>query len=70
MILYDDEMWGHGDGYVVLRASMDGPVIDAAYGETMIHSIEAVWEMLVREEWLGCRHDTLLMVDIPRSTLV
>ena len=24
MILYDDEMsWGHGDGYVVLRAPMD-----------------------------------------------
>ena len=25
MIIYDDEMsWGHGDGYIVLRAPMDG----------------------------------------------
>ena len=57
MILYDDKMsWGHGDGYVVLRTPMDGPMIKVAYGNTMIHTIEAVWEMLVRKEWLGCRH--------------
>ena len=47
---------------------MDGPTIEGAYSETMIHSIEAIWEMLVREEWLGCRHDTSLMVDIPGLT--
>ena len=42
MILYDDEIsWGHGDGYVVLRALMDEPVIEAVYGETMIQFIEA-----------------------------
>ena len=49
---------------------MDGPVIDAAYRETMIHSTEAIWKMLAREEWLGCRHDTSPMVDILESTLV
>ena len=43
MILYDNEMsWGHGDGYVVLRAPMDRPVIEVAYGEIMIHSTEIV----------------------------
>ena len=34
------------------------------------HSIEAVWEMLAREEWLGCWHDISLMFDIPGSTPV
>ena len=49
MILYDNEMsWGHDDGYVVLRAAIDGLVIKVAYGETMIHSTEAVWEMLAQ----------------------
>ena len=43
-------------------------VIEAAYREIMIHSTEAVWEMLAREEWLGCRHDTSPMVDISGST--
>ena len=71
MVLYDDEMsWGHGDGYVVLWAPMDGSVIEAAYGETIIHSTKAVWEILAREEWLGCRHDTSPMVDILGPTLV
>ena len=41
--------WGHGVGYVVLQAPMDGPVIEVACGETMIHSIEVVVEMLVWE---------------------
>ena len=40
MILYDNEMsWGHGDGYVVLWVPMEGLVIEAAYEETIIHSI-------------------------------
>ena len=70
MILYDNEMsWGHSDGYVVLRAPMDRPVIEAAYGETMIHSTEVVWEMLAREEWLGCRHVTSPMVNISVGTV-
>ena len=51
MILYDDKMlWGHSDGYVVLRAFMDGLVIEAVCGETMIHSIEAVWKILARKK--------------------
>ena len=49
---------------------MDGPVIEVAYGETMIHSTEVVWEMLAREEWLRCRHDASPMFDIPGSTPV
>ena len=46
------------------------PVIEVAYGETMIHFTEAVCEILAREEWLRCRHDTSPMVDIPGSTSV
>ena len=38
--------WIYGDGYIVLRAPMNGLVIEAAYGKTMIHSTEVVWEML------------------------
>ena len=69
MILYDDEMsWGHGDGYVILRAPMDGSVIEVVYRETMIHSTEVVWEILARKKWLGCYHDTSPIVDIPGST--
>ena len=49
---------------------MDGPVIKAAYEETMINSTKAVWDMLAREEWLGCCHDISPMVDILGSTLV
>ena len=29
-------------------------VLEVAYGETIIYSTEAVWEMLARKEWLGC----------------
>ena len=36
----------------------------------LFHSIEAVWEMLAQKEWLGCRHDLSLIVDIPGSTPV
>ena len=49
---------------------MDGLVIEVAYGETMIHSTEAVWEILAREKWLGCCHDASPMFDIPGSTPV
>ena len=45
-------------------------MIEVAYGEIMIHSTEAVWEILAREEWLGCRHDASPMFDIPGSTPV
>ena len=49
---------------------MDGLVIEAAYGKIMIHSTEAVEDMLAQKEWLECHHDTSSMVDIPGSTLV
>ena len=41
------------------------PVIEVAYGEIIFHSIEAIWEMLAREEWLGCRHDASLCLTYP-----
>ena len=39
-------------------------------GRQLFHPIEVVWEMLAREEWLRCRHDSSPMVDILGSTLV
>ena len=53
-----------------ITGSYGRPVIEVAYGEMIFHSTEAVWEMVAREEWLGCRHDALPMFDIPGSTLV
>ena len=56
-----------------LRSTTDSygwPVIEIAYGETLIHSIEAVWEILAREKWLGCQHDASPMFDILGSTPV
>ena len=46
------------------------PAMKIAYGETLIHSTEAIWEILAREEWLGCQHDISSMVDISGSLLV
>ena len=46
------------------------PVIEVAYGETMIHFIEAVCDILAREKWLGCHHDASPMFDILGSTPV
>ena len=43
-------------------------MIEAAYGETMIHFTKVVWEILAQKEWLGCHHDTSPIVDIPGST--
>ena len=51
-------------------ASYGRPVINVAYEETLIHSTEAVWEILAWEEWLGCRHDASAMFGIPRLTPV
>ena len=62
--------WTYGDGYVVLRAPMDGLSYRPHMGRQLFHSTEAVWEMLAREEWLVCRHDALPMVDIPGSSPV
>ena len=74
-ILYDDfyVMTRCHEDTVMLRSttgSYGRPVIEVAYEKTMIHSIEAVWEILGRKEWLGCRHDASPMLDIPGSTLV
>ena len=52
------------------KGSYGRPVIEVAYGETLFHSTEAVWEMKAWEEWLGCRHDASPMSDIPGSTSV
>ena len=71
-ILHNDLMRGHVD-LMMLRSttgSYGRPVIEVAYGEILFHSTEAVWELLAWEEWLGCRHDTSLMFDIPESTPV
>ena len=45
-------------------------MIEVAYREMILHSIEAVWKMIAREEWLRCRHDASPMFDIPGSTPV
>ena len=45
-------------------------VIEVAYGEILFHSTEVVWELIAREEWLGCRHDASPMFDILGSTPV
>ena len=43
-------------------------VIEVAYGETLIHSIETVWEILAQKEWLVCQHDASPIFDILGST--
>ena len=63
-------MRGHVD-LVMLRSitgSYERPVIEVAYGEILFHSTEAVWELVSREEWLGCQHDASPMFDILGST--
>ena len=42
--------------------------LEAAYGERIFHSIEAVCKMVAREKWLGCQHDASPMLDIPGLT--
>ena len=53
-----------------ITGSYGRPMIEVAYGETIIHSTDAVWEILAREEWLGCQHDASPMFDILGSTPV
>ena len=72
MLLHNDLMRGHMD-LVMLRSttiSYGRPVIEVAYGEILFHSTEVVWELVAREEWLGCRHDASPMFNIPGSTPV
>ena len=69
-ILYDDVMRCHEDT-VMLRSttgSYGRLVIKVAYEEILFHSTEAVWEIVVQEEWLRCRLDASLMFDISGST--
>ena len=52
-------MRGHID-LVILRSTTGPygrPRLEVAYGRCYVHSTEAVWELIAREEWLGCRHD-------------
>ena len=39
-------------------------------GRFYFHSTEAIWEMIAREEWLGCQHVASPMLGIPGSTPV
>ena len=58
---------------VMLRSttgSYGRSMLEVAYGEILFHSTEVVWEMIAREEWLGCRHDVSPMFDIPGLTPV
>ena len=71
--MYDHDYVMHFYLMVMLRSSTcpyGQPVIEVAYGEIWFHSTEAVWEIIAREEWLGCRHDASPMFDIPGSTPV
>ena len=56
--------------YVVLRAPMDDLWQRSHMGRWCFHSTEAIWGMIAREEWLGCRHDASPMLDIPGLTPV
>ena len=72
MLLHNDMMRGHVD-LVMLRSttgSYGRLVIEVANGEILFHSTEAVWELIAREEWLGCRHDASPIFEIPGSTPV
>ena len=72
MLLHNDLMRGHMD-LVMLRGSTGSygrPVIEVAYGEILFHFTEAIWELIAREEWLGCQHDASPMFDIPGLTPV
>ena len=71
-ILYNDFMRCHEDTMMLrgTTGSYGQPMIEVAYGEILFHSIDAVWEMKAREEWLGCRHDASPMLDILGSTPV
>ena len=78
MSFYDDIKW-FLCWWDIMRAlwwlcntigSFGRPVLEVVYEETIIHSTEAVWKILARKKWLGYRHDTSSMVDIPRSTPV
>ena len=63
-----------GFNLMVMLCSTTGsygrPMIEVSYREKIFHSTEAIWEMVVREEWLECCHDVSPMFDISRSTPV
>ena len=43
--------------YIVLRAPIDDLWQRSHMERCYFHSTETVWELLAREEWLGCQHD-------------
>ena len=72
MLLHNDLMRDYVD-LVMLRnitGSYGQPVIEVAYVEILFCSTEVVWELIAREEWLGCRYDASPMFDILESTPV
>ena len=65
MYNYDFHMGFHL--MVMLRTTTGSyglPIIKVAYGEILFYSIEAVWEIIAQEKWLGCQHDASSMFDI------
>ena len=66
-------LMGYHEDTVMVRSTTDSygrSLLEAVYEERIIHSTEAIWQILARKEWLGCWHDTSPMVDILGSTLV
>ena len=65
-------MRGHMD--LVMLRSITGPygrlMLEVAYREILLSLHQGLWEMIAREEWLGCRHDASPMFDILGSTPV
>ena len=53
-----------------ITGSYGRSAIEVVYREILIHFTEIVWEILVQEEWLECRHDASPMFDILGSTPV
>ena len=53
----DMRSWFYGEGYVELRAPMDEPMWKPHMERLWFIPSRLFWEMLAREEWLGCRHD-------------
>ena len=53
---------------VILRSTTGlygRPILEVAYERYYFHSTEAVWELIAREEWLGCRHDVVHVETYP-----
>ena len=73
-ICLHDHTFGHGFCFMVILRSTTGSygrlIIEVAYEKILFHSTEAVWEVIAREEWLGCRHDVVHVGHIRVNTSV